>query len=138
MVHDSAAEEAGVQVGDLIVDVDGEEIGSTSDLRRALAKRDGDVFDIEVIRGGRSMTLTVTLEKDDEDRPTGPRASYRIPRPGAVVAPAPVAASVPVVPPVPAKLSAPAVEVAPTLAPLPAVPLPPRPAPVAPTRNDVI
>ena len=77
VVKNSAAEKAGVEVGDLIVAVDGDEIGGTNDLRRALAKREGEIFDIEVIRGGRSISLSVTLEEDGEDRPTGPRAYYR-------------------------------------------------------------
>ncbi len=88
VVKGSAAEDAGVEVGDLIVDVDGDEIGSTNDLRRALAERDGEVFDIEVIRSGRSVSLSVTLEADEEDRPTGPRAYRRVPR---AIAPAMVA-----------------------------------------------
>lgn len=89
VIEDSAAEDAGVEVGDLIVDVDGDEISSTSDLRKALAERDGETFDIEVIRGGRSVQLSVTLEADDEERPTGPRAYRRVPRPTApaIVAP---------------------------------------------------
>ena len=79
VVKGSAAEDAGVAVGDLIVDVDGDEIGSTNDLRKALAERDGEIFDIEVIRDGRSLSLSVTLEADEEDRPTGPRAYRRVP-----------------------------------------------------------
>jgi hypothetical protein len=79
VVKNSAAEDAGVAVGDLIVDVDGDEIADTNDLRRALAEREGDVFDIEVIRDGRSISLSVTLEAEEEDRPTGPRAYRRVP-----------------------------------------------------------
>ena len=84
VIKGTAAAEAGIEVGDLIIDVDGDPISSTNDLRSALAERDGDVFDIEVIRDGRSISLQVTLEADDEERPTGPRAwNPRVPRPSA-------------------------------------------------------
>ena len=89
VIKGTAAADAGIEVGDLIVDVDGDEISSTNDLRRALAERDGEVFDIEVIRDGRSMRLSVTLEAPDEERPTGPRAWHRrVPR---MIAPAIIA-----------------------------------------------
>ena len=80
VVKGSAAEDAGVEVGDLIVGVDGDEVSSTNDLRGALAAHEGEVFDIEVIRDGRSMSLSVTLEEEETDRPTGPRAYRRVPR----------------------------------------------------------
>lgn len=84
VIKGTAAADAGVEVGDLIVDVDGDPISSTNDLRRALAERDGEVFDIEVIRDRRSIRLQVTLEADDEERPTGPRAwNWPVPRPTA-------------------------------------------------------
>lgn len=90
VIKGTAAADAGVEVGDLIVDVDGDPISSTNDLRRALAERDGEVFDIEVIRDRRSIRLQVTLEADDEERPTGPRAwNRRVPRPAAPVLGAP-------------------------------------------------
>ncbi len=107
VIKGTAAADAGVEVGDLIVDVDGDPISSTNDLRRALAERDGEVFDIEVIRDGRSIRLQVTLEADDEERPTGPRAwNRRVPRPAAPVLVAPrialkVAPVIAVVPPSP-------------------------------------
>jgi len=168
VIKGSAAEDAGIAVGDLIVDVDGDEISSTNDLRKALSERDGEVFEIEVIRGGRSISLSVTLEAEDDDRPTGPRAYSRVPHPSApaLVAPqvarrlvpqirervrlAPVAVTVatacrmaiaPVAVPVPvgpAAVVAPELNVAPMLAPLPQVPVAPRPVLVLPTKDDVI
>ena len=74
VIENSAAEDAGIEVGDLIVSVGGDVVAGTNDLRKALAERDGDTFDIEVIRDGRSMHLSVTLKEEDEDRPSGPRA----------------------------------------------------------------
>jgi len=166
VIKGTAAESAGVEVGDLIVDVDGDEISSTNDLRKALAQRDGAAFDIEVIRDGRSVSLSVTLEAEDEDkeRPTGPRAYRRVPRPTApaIVAPriapmvvpriapqirtrvqlAPAVVEVDSVAPalaaVPVAVPVPEVHVAPVLAPLPALPAPPRPAFPAQMKDDVI
>jgi membrane-associated protease RseP (regulator of RpoE activity) len=101
VIKASAAEDAGVEVGDLIVSVGGDEIGSTGDLRRALAHREGQTFDVVVIRDGRSTTLSVTLDEQDEERPSGPRAAYRVaPRPAA---PAPPVAPVIAVPPRPSE-----------------------------------
>jgi len=168
VVKGSAAEDAGIAVGDLIVDVDGDEIASTNDLRRALSEREGEVFEIEVIRGGRSVSLSVTLEAEEDDRPTGPRAYLQVPRPSApaLVAPqvarrlvpqirervrlAPVAVTMPAAPalaiapvavPVPvgpASVVAPKLTIAPMLAPLPQVPVAPRPVRVVPIEDDVI
>lgn len=90
VIEGSAAEIAGVQVGDLIVAVDGEKVSGTNALRKALSKRDGKTFDIEVIRRGDSMRLSVTLEeRKKEERFTGPRAEYRrVPLPAPALAPA--------------------------------------------------
>jgi membrane-associated protease RseP (regulator of RpoE activity) len=88
IVEESAAEDADLRVGDLIVDVDGEEISSTNDLRRALGERGGETFSIEVVRDGRSMTLSVTLEEVEQKRRFGPRAAvvpHAIAPPHAVV-----------------------------------------------------
>ena len=118
VIDDSAAEEAGVEVGDLIVAVGGDEIGSTGDLRRALSQREGETFNIEVIRKGRSRTLSVTIEEQEDDRPSGPRAIHRL-APG--LAPTAVA-----VQRRPAPRRVPAVAPVPIASPLPeAVPAPP-------------
>src|SRR6185436_9833525 len=48
----SPAEKAGVRVGDIIVAVDGKDVESSWDLRKALqGKKDGDTARIEVVRG---------------------------------------------------------------------------------------
>ena len=135
VVQGSAAEDAGVEVGDLIVEVGGDQVSNTSDLRKALAQREGDVFDIEVIRNGRSLNLSVTLETEKDDRPTGPRAYRRIPHPTApaIVRPDVAPRLVPRVAPMireRIRVSHDVVQVdavAPELPPLPDVPAPPRP-----------
>lgn len=74
VISGSAAETAGIAVGDLIVDVAGDAISNTRDLRRALHDKRGETFTVELIRGGRSLTLDVTIPEPEKDRPTGPRA----------------------------------------------------------------
>lgn len=68
------AETAGVQVGDVIVSVDGESIGDAGDLIRELYDSDGRTIELELIRDGRSQRLDVYIPDRDEDVPTGPRA----------------------------------------------------------------
>ena len=63
------AENAGIGVGDLIVNVGGDEISSIADLRRALATREGETFDVEVIRDGVPTRFSVTLPAVEEDLP---------------------------------------------------------------------
>ncbi len=51
-----------VQLGDIIVEVDGQKIRSTDDLSLALdRKREGDVVDVVVVREGRRRSLAVEL-----------------------------------------------------------------------------
>jgi membrane-associated protease RseP (regulator of RpoE activity) len=60
----SPAADAGVEVGDVLLSVDGELIAGSWDLRRAVApKRQGDAVSVEVVRGGRARALTATLEE---------------------------------------------------------------------------
>jgi len=66
VIADSAAEAAGIQVGDLIVSLDGEEIDDAGDLIRELRDRRGETFEVEVIRDGGLQRLVVTLEEPRE------------------------------------------------------------------------
>jgi S1-C subfamily serine protease len=61
------AEDGGIQVGDLIVAVDGASIGGTSDLRRALTEKDGQTIEVEVIRDGRNRRFDVVIPLEDEE-----------------------------------------------------------------------
>jgi serine protease Do len=61
VLGDTPAEEAGVEVGDLIVAVGGETVGRQGDLIRLLRERDGETFNVDVIRDGRPLSLTVSL-----------------------------------------------------------------------------
>jgi serine protease Do len=53
---------AGIEANDIIVGIDGREIRSINDLRRSLfEKQPGDRVRVEVVRGSRRQTFTVTL-----------------------------------------------------------------------------
>lgn len=126
------AARAGIEVGDLILEVGGDEVASTGELRQALARRKGETFDIELVRNGDRRSVSVTLVEEDEDRPTGPRARlWRPVVPAAPAAPAPVVAPTPTVMPRPAPVVAPTRPVrpvaAPAVVPAPAPVLAPRP-----------
>ena len=62
IVPGSAAEEAGIEVGDVIVEVDGKKVSGASELRNAVGlKRSGDKVKVKVLRDGKEKTFTTTL-----------------------------------------------------------------------------
>lgn len=63
VVEESAAERAGMQIGDLILAIDGEEISTFSEVRRQVVVNAGVPLDFEVDRGGSLLTLTATPER---------------------------------------------------------------------------
>jgi Do/DeqQ family serine protease len=64
VVDGSAAEKAGIEVGDVIVSVDGQRIKSASDLRNTVGlKRSGDTVRVEVIREGKRRKFTALLSE---------------------------------------------------------------------------
>jgi S1-C subfamily serine protease len=65
---DSAAKKAGIEVGDVIVEVAGEPIDSVGDVWKALSGKDGEVA-VEVIREKRRRNLTAKIEKPVERAP---------------------------------------------------------------------
>jgi membrane-associated protease RseP (regulator of RpoE activity) len=78
----SAAEKAGVKVGDLILSVDGDKVADAGDLGEAIRSREGKTVDIDLVRDKKPMHVKAALPKIDEqeDPPTGPRASaWRLP-----------------------------------------------------------
>ncbi len=61
---DSAAEDAGLQAGDLIVAVDGRSVAGSADLRSQIGlKRVDSVIELQVIRDGEPLTLKATLRE---------------------------------------------------------------------------
>lgn len=62
---DSVADKAGVNVGDVLVEVDGERVSGMGDVRQALAdNKRGDAVGIVVIRGKKRRALSGTLDDD--------------------------------------------------------------------------
>jgi putative serine protease PepD len=62
VVPGSAADEGGLQVGDVITEIDGQEVQTSSDVRTVVTDHDtGDEVDIVVLRVGADERLTVTL-----------------------------------------------------------------------------
>jgi membrane-associated protease RseP (regulator of RpoE activity) len=78
----SAAEKAGLRVGDLILSVDGTKVSDAGELGEAIREREGKTIDLDVVRDKKTMHIKATLPKFDEpeDEPTGPRA-FRWTRP---------------------------------------------------------
>ncbi|ETX15982.1 trypsin [Roseivivax halodurans JCM 10272] len=67
---DSPAADAGLEDGDIVLTVDGEEMGGPRDLTRAIAiKRPGASVDLTVLRRGEEQSFTVDLG-DRADMPT--------------------------------------------------------------------
>ncbi len=61
---DSPAATAGLQVGDVVTRVDGEDVTSTGRLAQAVRGREGgDVVDVEYWRDGKVSTVAVTLDE---------------------------------------------------------------------------
>jgi membrane-associated protease RseP (regulator of RpoE activity) len=61
---DSPAARAGIEVGDVITSVDGNRVDAASDVSRAIRrKKGGETAEVEVVRGGASRKMKVTLEE---------------------------------------------------------------------------
>jgi len=64
VVDGSAAEKAGIEVGDVIVSVDGQRVKSAADLRNTIGlKRSGDTVRVDVIRDGKRRQFTAALSE---------------------------------------------------------------------------
>jgi len=70
------AGEAGVQVGDTLVALNGQEIEQFGQLRDAVAKQPGETVTLEVLRGGETVTLDVPVAAVERiDPATGERVT---------------------------------------------------------------
>jgi hypothetical protein len=66
---DSPAARAGVRVGDLVLEVDGDAAGSAVDMLQAMSDRKkGERVALEVLRGGKRLQLSATLDDDPGSR----------------------------------------------------------------------
>ena len=63
---DSPAEEAGIEVGDIITAVDGEKVRDAGDLRTTVGlKRSGETVKVTVLRNGKTKRISATLAELD-------------------------------------------------------------------------
>ncbi len=66
----AAAQRAGIQPKDIIIDLGGYSVGNITDLTRALRNfKAGDVTTVTLLRGGREMTLDITLDEKPQEMP---------------------------------------------------------------------
>ncbi len=66
VVDDSPAEKAGLQAGDVIVEVDGDEVDDISDIREAIQEKDEDeTVEVTVVRSGSRKTFDVEIETSE-------------------------------------------------------------------------
>ena len=69
VVADSAAQYAGIEVGDILTSVDGNAVSSTFGVRHNLMdKEEGDVVLVDLYRNGRLMTVNADVEIRDTPR----------------------------------------------------------------------
>ena len=79
IVEGSAADKAGLKVGDIILTVGGRKVRSASDLRNAVGLvRIGDKLEMGVLREGRRMTLTAVIAPPKVDKAEGERIHPRL------------------------------------------------------------
>ncbi len=64
----SAAEDAGIEAGDVLLELEGEKLYSSGELQSRIAqKRAGDKVDVLILRDGKKINKTVKLRARDED-----------------------------------------------------------------------
>ena len=74
VLEDGPAERAGLEVGDIVRAVDGEDVDSPRELARAVGLHDaGDRVALEVFRDGRTRSLSVALGERERERVAGRR-----------------------------------------------------------------
>ncbi len=80
--HDTAAEEAGLKKGDVIIEFDGERVFDDDDLGEMIRDHDaGDKVSIGIIRDGKEKTLDATLGSLDDWREDDGALSFSAPMP---------------------------------------------------------
>ena len=67
----SAADKAGLQVGDRILEVDGQEIQGWADLKPAAIDKPGQTLNFKILRGGSELVIPVTPESQVEEDEKG-------------------------------------------------------------------
>jgi len=86
---ESPAEKAGVQLEDVIVSINNQKVDNSSRLRLIVSSaKPGSQIPIEVMRGGKKITLTATLEALPEEALSENGGTRMLPRPGQGAGPA--------------------------------------------------
>lgn len=76
----SPADKAGVRVGDIVLSVDGKDVGSSFELRRMLReKKEGDSVRLEVLRGRTRQSLVATVVEREGGRILSPEELRELP-----------------------------------------------------------
>jgi serine protease Do len=68
VIEDTPAERAGLRAGDVILEVDGENVEDSSELREELSEKDAGEVRLTILRQGSRHSLTAELEKPREPR----------------------------------------------------------------------
>ena len=71
LVAGSAAEQAGLKPGDLVIAIDGQQVASFGDMQRIISMRPGEKLPVTVSRSGQEVTLAVTPALSEIDSPIG-------------------------------------------------------------------
>ena len=85
VVKGGAADRAGLQPKDIIIDLGGNTVTNNTDLTRALRKfKAGDSTTVTVLRNGRELTLEITLDEKPQETttPTAPQPEGTMPGSG--------------------------------------------------------
>ncbi len=65
IVPDSAADRAGLRQGDVVIEINGEAIGSSADLRNRVGLvRPGEKIELRIVREGKAKSLTARIDAD--------------------------------------------------------------------------
>ena len=79
VIEDTAAEEAGLKVGDIVISIDGAPVKSASAMRNMVGLlRVGDEMSITVIREGKKKTLTAVIRDAKDLSVSGTRINQRL------------------------------------------------------------
>lgn len=75
----SPASKAGIEIGDVLIEVNGREVANATDLKNIIGLlRVGVDVDLKIIRDGRTKTLTATIKETRQQKIDGKRFSKRL------------------------------------------------------------
>ena len=77
--NDSPADKAGIQTGDVLIEVNGRNVGNASDLKNIIGMlRVGVKVNLKVVRDGREKNLSAVIKESREKKVDGKRYSKRL------------------------------------------------------------